>query len=288
MPVDYNIMERAGRPGRRRRNAATEEAPPPAPAYLKRAVLPYEFLCEEGLQCIEDEADRLLAEIGIDFREHPASLACFKDAGAEVRGERVRFEPGMCREIIGKSAPKSFMQLARNPERSVLLGEDAMVFSPLYGAPFVRGLEIERRYSTVEDFDNFVKLAHMAPMMHHTGGTICEPTDVPVSKRHLDMVYGHIRYSDKPFMGAVTSGWQAEDSVRMTEMAFGKDVVDKNCCILAMINPTGPLVYDGPALESLHVYAAHGQGSCLGSGGNSLAACSEHWDLGLIRPRGQG
>ena len=30
---------------------------------------------------------------------------------------------------------------------------------------------------------------------------ICEPVDLPVNKRHLDMVYAHIKYSDKPFMG---------------------------------------------------------------------------------------
>ncbi len=263
MSKDQDQVERKGRRGGRRRSQPSEAPKPLAPAYLKRTVPPYEYLPEESLQRIEDEADRLLAEIGIEFRGHPPSLACLKAAGADVRGELVRFEPGMCREIIRKSAPKSFTQLSRNPERSVLIGEDAMVFSPLYGAPFVRSLDIERRFSTLEDFNNFVKLAQMVPGMHHTGGTICEPNDIPVSKRHLDMAYGHIRYSDKPYMGAVTSGWQAEDSVHMTEMVFGKDVVDQNCCVLALINPTSPLVYDKDPLESLHVYAARGQGSII-------------------------
>ncbi len=261
-PVD-DEPDQPVRRGRRKRGGVSEEPTTPAPAFLKRIVPPYEILSDEGLQRIEDEADRLLAEIGIEFRDNPASLKFFKDAGAEVKGELVRFEHGMCRKIIQESAPSSFTQLARSPEKNVLIGGNALAFSPLYGAPFVCGRDIERRYATIEDFNNFVKLAQLAPSMHHSGGTVCEPTDIPVSKRHLDMTYGHIRYSDKPYMGAVTSGWQAEDSMRMTEFVFGKDVMDQNCCVLGMINPTGPLVYDADALESLHVYAAHGQGSVV-------------------------
>ena len=260
-----NKQGKAERRGRRvgRRAGAAPEAPPPPPPYLKRAVPTYELLGEDGLARIEDQADRLLAEIGVEFRGDPPSLAYFKEAGAEVRGERVRFEPGMCREIIRRSAPESFVQRARNPERDVEIGGDSLVFAPLYGAPFVRGLDIERRYATLEDFDNFVKLSQAAPSLHHSGGTICEPTDVPVSKRHLDMTYGHIRYSDKAFMGGATSGWQAEDSIRMTEIAFGQDVVERDCCVLGLINPTSPLVYDADALATLRAYAGHGQGSVV-------------------------
>ncbi len=224
---------------------------------------PYELLGEEGLRRIEDQADWLLTEIGVEFRDDPPSLATWKDAGADVRGERVRFEPGMCREIIQRSAPKSFTQIARNPERSVAIGGDSLVFTPPYGAPFVRGLDFERRYSTLQDFNNLVKLSQATPSLHHSGGTICEPTDIPVSKRHLDMTYGHIRYSDKAFMGGVISGSQAEDCIRMTELVFGREALDESCCILGMINPTSPLVYDGAALEALRVYAARGQGTII-------------------------
>jgi trimethylamine--corrinoid protein Co-methyltransferase len=263
MPRGRDTAGRGGRRGRRLRREPLDEPARLAPAFLRRVAPAYEYLPEEGLQRIEDEADRLLTEIGMEFRGHPPTLDVFKEAGAEVSGELVRFEPGMCRDIIRKSAPKTFVQMSRNPDRNVKIGEEAMVFSPLYGAPFVRSADTDRRYATIEDFNNFVKLAQMSPAMHHSGGTICEPTDIPVSKRHLDMVYGHIRYSDKPYMGAVTSGWQAEDSIRMTEMVFGEDVVDRDCCVLAMINPTSPLVYHADALEALHVYAAHGQGSVV-------------------------
>ena len=95
------------------------------------------------------------------------------------------------------------------------------MFAPAYGSPFVRDLAGGRRYGSLADFENFVKLAWAVPWLHHSGGTVCEPVDVPVNKRHLDMVYAHLRYSDKPFMGSVTVPSRAEDSVEMARIAFG-------------------------------------------------------------------
>ena len=84
------------------------------------------------------------------------------------------------------------------------------MFVPAYGPPFVRDLDSGRRYATIEDFKNFTKLTWMSPALHHSGGTLCEPVDVPVNKRHLDMVYSHLRWSDKPFMGSVTAPERAQ------------------------------------------------------------------------------
>ena len=128
-----------------------------------------------------------------------------------------------CRSLA-KTAPSQFTQHARNPaRRAVEIGGNNTVFAPVYGPPFVHDLNAGRRYATLEDFQNFVKLAYTAPAMHHSGGTVCEPVDIPVAKRHLDMVYSHIRYSDKPFMGSVTAPERAEDSVAMAKMVFGDE-----------------------------------------------------------------
>ena len=101
------------------------------------------------------------------------------------------------------------------------IGGKNVVFSPAYGSPFVMDLDKGRRYGTIEDFRNFVKLAQSSPWLHHSGGTICEPVDVPVNKRHLDMVYSHIHYSDRAFMGSVTAESRAEDSIDMARIVFG-------------------------------------------------------------------
>src|SRR5690606_27464265 len=133
---------------------------------------------------------------------------------------------------------------ARNPARSVEIGGDATVFAPVYGPPFVLDLDGKRRYATLEDFRNFVRLAYLTPWMHHSGGTVCEPVDVPVNKRHLDMVLAHIEYSDKPFMGSVTAPERAEDSVEMCRILFGKEFVDQNTVLINLINANSPMVFD--------------------------------------------
>jgi trimethylamine--corrinoid protein Co-methyltransferase len=227
-------------------------------AYITRTMKEFEVLEEEGLELIENNADTVLQEIGIEFREDEDALAMWRQAGADVNGERVRFPRGLCREIL-KTAPRQFTQFARNRDRSVEVGGKNTVFAPVYGPPFVRNLDDGRRYATIEDFRNFVKLAYMSPAIHHSGGTVCEPVDVPVSKRHLDMVYSHIRYSDKPFMGSVTHPERAEDSVAMAKLVFGDDFVDENCVLINLINANSPMVYDATMLGALKVYARAGQ-----------------------------
>ena len=157
-------------------------------AWVDRKIPRFEVLDEEALELIERNADTVLEEIGIEFRDFPRALALWRDAGADVDGERVRFPRGLCRSLIQASAPSEYHQHARNPERTTIIGGDRTVFVPAYGSPFVRDLDQGRRYATIEDFRNFVKLAYMSPAIHHSGGTICEPVDIPVNKRHFDMV----------------------------------------------------------------------------------------------------
>ena len=247
---------RGGRQARRKiRTAGNEGLSRP---YIVRQIPTYDLLSEENLERIEATADRILAEIGIEFRDDPVALDHWRRAGASVAGALVRFEPGMLREIL-RTAPSEFTQHARNPENSVRIGGRNVVFAPSYGSPFVMDLDNGRRYGTIEDFRNFVKLAQSSPWLHHSGGTICEPVDVPVNKRHLDMVYAHIRYSDRPFMGSVTAEERAEDSIEMARVLFGADFVDRNCVILGNVNVNSPLVWDATMTTSLRAYARANQ-----------------------------
>lgn len=230
--------------------------------FIRRRIAAYDLLDEEGLSLIEANAERLMEEVGLDFREDEEALALWREAGADVRGERVRMPKGLCRELVG-TAPATFTQHARNPERSVQIGGDATVFAPVYGPPFVRDLEGGRRYGTIADFENFVRLAYVAPAMHHSGGTVCEPVDVPVHLRHLDMVAAHIRYSDKPFMGSVTHPERAADSLEMAKIVFGAGFVDERCVLINLINVNSPLVFDATMTGALKVYARAGQATVI-------------------------
>ncbi|MEM7464153.1 MAG: trimethylamine methyltransferase family protein [Pseudomonadota bacterium] len=243
---------------RKSRSAVTLESLP----FITRNLPPTDVLSLEAIEIIEANADTLMEEVGVEYREDPEALAMWKDAGADVKGERVHLPKGLCRELM-KTAPSQFTQHARNPARNVEIGGPHTVFAPVYGPPFVRDLEGERRYATIDDFQKFVKLAYMAPAMHHSGGTLCEPVDIPVNKRHLDMVLSHIRYSDKPFMGSVTAPERAEDTVKMAQILFGEEFVDKNCVLVSLINCNSPMVIDGTMLGALKVYARANQASIV-------------------------
>jgi len=248
------------RGGSREARQKARAAPPPAPAYLTRAIPPYELLSEDALQSVEQHADQLLEEIGFEIRGDAEAIALWRSAGARIDGEwRVHVPAGLTRSIIKRSAPAEFTQYARNPKRNVQIGRAHAVFAPAYGSPFVTDLERGRRYGTLEDFQNFVKLSFLAPWLHHSGGTVCEPVDVPVNKRHLDMVYAHMRYSDKPFMGSVTTAARARDSIDMCRVLFGEEFVDRHCVILGNVNVNSPLVLDGEASRVIRAYAAANQ-----------------------------
>ena len=231
--------------------------------FLTRTLAPFEVLDEEGLSLIEHNADTILEEVGLDFRGDPVALRLLHEAGADVDGERVRFPRGMCRQIVQATAPRQFTQHARNPANSVQIGGPDIVFAPNYGSPFVRDLDTGRRYGTLEDFRNFVKLAYLSPHLHHSGGTVCEPVDVPVNKRHFDMVYSHMRYSDKPFMGSVTHPDRARDTVEMARILFGPEFVEGNAVVLSLINANSPLVWDATMLGALRAYAEANQATLI-------------------------
>jgi trimethylamine--corrinoid protein Co-methyltransferase len=253
---------RRGRGGAEARRAARTGGPVRQQVFIRRNIPLYEPFTPEQLELIEHNAELVLQEIGIDFREDAEAIRMWKDAGADVKGDRVRFPRGLVRSLI-KTAPREFVQYARNPERNVTVGGGNTIFAPVYGPPFVRNLDEGRRYATIEDFRNFVKLAYMLPSLHHSGGTVCEPVDIPVAKRHLDMVYSHIRYSDKPFMGSVTAWERAADSVTMAKMVFGDEFVDDHCVLINLINANSPLVFDGTMVGALKVYARANQATVI-------------------------
>jgi trimethylamine--corrinoid protein Co-methyltransferase len=247
--------------GREARRAMRASSSTSAQAFLTRRLRPVELVSDEGLEILEHNADTILEQVGVEFRDAPGALERFRDAGADVDGVRVRFPRGMCRHIVQASAPATYTQHARNPANDVQIGGDATVFVPNYGSPFVHDLDAGRRYATLTDFENFVKLAYLSPHLHHSGGTVCEPVDVPVAERHLDMVYAHLRWSDKPLMGSVTAGARAADSVELARIAFGGDLADRTV-MTSLINASSPLVWDATMLDAAEVYASNNQ-ACI-------------------------
>lgn len=227
--------------------------------YIDRKIGPLPVLSAEGLELIEANADRILAETGMDFEGDPEILQIFASAGCDVSGTRVRFAPGFCRRTIQATAPAEYIQHARNPARSVRVGGSASVLCPSWGPPFVQDLDRGRRYASYRDFTDLVKLHQTIPWLHHSGGVVCEPVDLPANKRHLDMLYAHIRWSDRPFMGAFIGAERAGHAIDMARILFGADHVAEHPVLYCVSNTNAPLVLDANMSGALKTYARAGQ-----------------------------
>lgn len=246
------------RRSRRGRTGIKDRTTPVTAPFIKRQLPFFDALDEEQLERLDAQVDWLLENIGFAFRDDPEAIRIWKNAGVKLVGDKVFADANWVRELCAK-APRQFTQLARNPERSVTIGGTNQVFAPIYGAPFVRDLKGGRRYATIADFKNLVKLTYMHPNLHHGGLVIAEPTDVPVSKRHFDMVYAHMTLSDKPHLGAITEKSRAQDSVDMAEILHGKETMDNNIVIMANVNTNSPLLIDRVVTEAIQVYSSRGQ-----------------------------
>jgi len=224
----------------------------------KNPFKPYDILSEDQVRQIDGQAMLILDEIGVDFL-HPRALDIFRAAGLRIDGERVRFDRAFIEEHVAK-APASFDVQARNPKNTVTIGRDYMVTAPVYGPPFITDIERGRRNPTIEDFTNFDKMAQATPQIHCAGGTIVEPENLPLETRHLDMVYSHIRWTDKPFMGSVISQENARDSIEMASIVFGgREEIERTPALLALVNVNSPLRYDDRMLGALIEYASANQ-----------------------------
>jgi trimethylamine---corrinoid protein Co-methyltransferase len=256
-PIASGSARRAGgREGRRQLRSAPVACFP----VLESKIPLYDIVPNEAVELIHRESCRILEETGIDFRDDEAS-AMWKAAGADVQGYRVRIDRAQLMALVGK-IPSEYTMHARNPERTVTVGGRKSIFVPMYGAPYVLDFDGKRRYGGKDDLYNFHKLAFMSPELHSTSSIICEPMDVPVPHRHLHIIYGCLRWSDKPFMGVVTARERAEDTMKMAGIVFGDEFVRNNTVLTSVVNCNSPLVWDATMLDALKVYAAHNQ-PCL-------------------------
>jgi trimethylamine--corrinoid protein Co-methyltransferase len=145
----------------------------------------------------------------------------------------------------------------------VHIGGDAMAFGAVYGPPFVREGAV-RRDASMADFKNFARLAQSFGALDSAGGVVCEPNDVPLDSRHLDMVYALQTLTDKIYMGNVVSGVNAADTIAMTEILFGsRESIEQTPATISLINCNSPLRWDERMLEAQFEYSAANQAVVL-------------------------
>jgi len=212
----------------------------------------YEILSAEAMATLDRGWRRIVSEIGIEFLK-PEALELFRAAGQIVEGDNVKFDPDWILEQVAK-APREFDVQARNPANTVHIGGNHMVFSGVYGPPFVREGDV-RRDATMDDFRRFSMLAQSFPELDSAGGVICEPNDTPLDSRHLDMLYALMTITDKIFMGNVVSGVNARDTIAMAEILFGgRAAIEETPVCISLINCNSPLRWDDRMLDAMWEY----------------------------------
>jgi trimethylamine---corrinoid protein Co-methyltransferase len=217
----------------------------------------YEILSEDAMATLDKGWQRIHTELGIEFLK-PEALELFKAAGQRVEENKVFLDPDFVLEQVAK-APSQFEMQARNHDHDVVIGGDHMVFSSVYGPPFVRRGDY-RGDGSMEDFRNFAKMAQSFGVMDSVGGVVIEPGDAPLDSRHLDMLYASLVYTDKIIMGNVVSQRNALDTLAMGEMVFGSRaaIEEKPFCI-SLVNCNSPLRWDDRMLDAQFEYSKANQ-----------------------------
>ncbi len=221
----------------------------------------YEILSADAVAVLDRGWRRIVSEIGVQFAK-PEAVELFRKAGQQVDGDVVKFDPEFVIEQVAK-APREFDVQARNPVNNVHIGGDHMVFSAVYGPPFVREGDV-RRDATLEDFRRLAMLSQIYPELDSAGGVICEPNDAPLDSRHLDMVYALQTCTDKIYMGNVVSGPNAADTIAMTSILFGgpekgRASIEQTPATISLINCNSPLRWDDRMLDAQFEYCAANQ-----------------------------
>jgi trimethylamine--corrinoid protein Co-methyltransferase len=221
-------------------------------------------LTQEQMTKIHDASMNILCDVGVAFNEEE-SLEIFKKNGCKVDGKTVFFSENEVRGAL-ESAPQRFTLAARNPAKSVQLGDDDFAFVPGYGAPFIISSDGRKRNATMQDYDNFCKLVQTSKYIDMNGFMMVEPSDIPPQTAHLDMLLSSIVLCDKPFMGSPVSKEGARDAIEMAGLVWGgKDKIKDTPVTVSLINSLSPLQFSEEMAGALIEMARYGQACVLAS-----------------------
>ena len=221
-------------------------------------------LSQKQMTQIHDASMQILSSVGVAFNEEE-SLEIFKQNGFKVEGKTVFITEDRVRAAL-ESAPQRFTLSARNPSKSIPLGDDDFAFAPGYGAPFVITPDGQKRNATMEDYDNFCKLVQTSKYIDMNGFMMVEPSDIPPETAHLDMLLSSIVLCDKPFMGSPVSKAGVRDAIEMAGLVSGgKEKLKDMPVMVSLINSLSPLQYSEEMAGSLIELARYGQACVLAS-----------------------
>lgn len=215
------------------------------------------------MEAIHHASLRVLAEVGMDLL-HPEARRLLAAAGAQVEGERVRFDPEMVAETVAR-APAEFTFHGRVPERDVTIGGDVVVNSSVASTPNYVTLDGERRMGDTDGYRDFLRLAQMLTSVHILGGYPVEPIDRDPATRHLESAYDAHTLTDLPFHIYSLGRQRNLDGIEMVRIARGVDdeTLDRQPSLWSVINASSPLRFDRPMLTGILEMSARNQVVCI-------------------------
>ena len=211
---------------------------------------PVDILSEDQLNRIHHASLDVLEDIGINFLLDEAR-EILKTAGADVdnHSTRVRFDRNLILESIAK-APSEFTIHARNPQRSLNIGERWLAFSTVAGPPNASDIQGGRRSGNFKDYSDFIKLAQSVNIAHAISGHPVEPLDLDPKTRHLDTARVNLTLTDKVCRVYSLGRDRVMDILEITRIchSLSREELAQRPSLYTVVNVNSPLQYDIPML----------------------------------------
>ena len=256
--------KRGSRTGQRNARRSAELIQIPRGQY-RSPYAPFNIISDDELEAIHQASLKILQEIGINFLL-PESRDILRQAGAEVEndGPRVRFDPAMVEERI-KTIPAIFKLHARNPARSLILGDNYINIAAVGSPPHATDLDHGRRAGNFADFQNLLRLSQQLNVCQLICGHPVEPTDIPADIRHLEAIRAAAILGDGPLFGYSLGRQRILDVIEMTRIVRGvdHDQFVQQASMVSIVNANSPLQYDVPMLKGVIEMARAGQAVCF-------------------------
>ena len=256
-------MGRAARKGGRRGNSGRAAAGIPQLPWrqARNTYPPYAIVTEAELDLIHDTSIRILSEAGIRVMSVRA-LDLFEAAGALVDRDTmtIRIDAGIVDAALA-TAPVRFDMVARNPEKRIEMGGNAINFGLVAGPPNIHDAIGGRRDGNLTDYRNFIKLAHHFNVVNIIGNQVCAPMELPANTRHLDTYLANLTCCDLTFHATAIGRGRAMDAINMMAISRGisPEEMARTPGVTTIISVNSPRLLDEAMTDGLIAMAEHGQ-----------------------------
>jgi trimethylamine---corrinoid protein Co-methyltransferase len=228
---------------------------------LRNPYPPVTVLSEDQIESIHHTSLRILEEIGLQFLDDEA-ISILRQHGASIDSETrmVRLDRDLVLEKL-KTVPSEIALEARNPERNVVLGGNAICFSSVAGPPNCSDLDRGRRPGTLADLQELLKLAQSLNAIHLLAGAPVAAIDQPAATRHLDVYHSYALLTDRVWQASALGRERIADGIAINAISRGLrlEQMPDHAGLLTIVNTNSPRRVDGPMLQGLMEMARAGQ-----------------------------